>query len=314
MESHFYSFFKQNRYSLNITKTTRYHALNDFHYHVEVELIYIIEGEGTLLLGDKLLRVSGGMLILIGKNTPHMFKFDTFKYQDDLLQRGKVPLSMQLLTLHFDPNIWGDVFIKLPENGIMNSLFTQAVRGLNIEGDEKASSIELMLKLLNAPVNEHFSILIKLFNMIGTGEEHQFLAEAADIDTLNKIDEKRLSKIYIYTLNNFTRAIKLKEVADIVYMCPNAFCRYFKLRTNKSYFEFLIEIRVDYACRLLREKDYSTTVICYNSGFGNLSNFNRHFKALTGKTPLEYRKNPDNSSINIKQADFHRTLAGIYEA
>jgi AraC-like DNA-binding protein len=277
MESHFYSFFKEHRYSLNIAKATRYHALNDFHYHVETELIYIIEGEGTLLLGDKLIRTSGGMLILIGKNTPHMFKFDTFKYQDDLLQRGKIPLPVELLTLHFDPNIWGDAFMKLPENETMSALFTKAVRGINIDGDKKTRVIELMWKLPDAPAYEHFSILMNLFNTIAIGGEHQFLAEAPDIDTLN----------------NFTRAVKLKEVADIVYMCPNAFCRYFKLRTNKSYFEFLIEIRIDYACRLLREKDYSTAVICYNSGFGNLSNFNRHFKALTGKTPLEYRKNPD---------------------
>jgi AraC-like DNA-binding protein len=295
METHFYSLFKQQKNSLSITEANRYHALNDFHYHVETELIYIIEGEGTLLLGDKLIRVSGDMLILIGKNTPHMFKFDTFTYQDDLMQRGKIPLQVQLLTLHFDPNIWGDAFMKLPENETMSNLFTEAAKGLHIEGGEKKSVIELMSKLLSAPAYDHFSILMNLFNTIALGKEHQFLAETPDAETLNKTDEKRLSKVYIYTLNNFTRAVKLKDVADIVYMCPNAFCRYFKLRTNKSYFEFLIEIRIDYACRLLREKDYSTAVICYNSGFGNISNFNRHFKALTGKTPLEYRKNPGSS-------------------
>jgi AraC-like DNA-binding protein len=294
METHFYSFFKQQKKSLSITEANRYHALNDFHYHVETELIYIIEGEGTLLLGDKLIRVSRDTLILIGKNTPHMFKFDTFTYQDDLMQRGKIPLQVQLLTLHFDPHIWGDAFMKLPENETMSNLFTEAAKGLHIEGGEKQSVNELMSKLLSAPTYEHFSILMNLFNTIALGKEHQFLTETPD--------EKRLSKIYIYTLNNFTRAIKLKEVADIVYMCPNAFCRYFKLRTNKSYFEFLIEIRIDYACRLLREKDYSTAVICYNSGFGNLSNFNRHFKTLTGKTPLEYRKNPSSSRASFPYA------------
>jgi len=299
METHFYSFFKQQKNSLSITEANRYHALNDFHYHAETELIYIVEGEGTLLLGDKLIRVSGDTLMLIGKNTPHMFKFDTFTYQDDLMQRGKIPLQVQLLTLHFDPNIWGDAFMKLPENETMGRLFLEAVRGLYIEGEEKKSVIKLMSKLLSTPVYEHFSILINLFNTIAIGKERQFLTETSDADTFNKTDEKRLSKVYIYTLNNFTRTIKLKDVADIVYMCPNAFCRYFKLRTNKSYFEFLIEIRIDYACRLLREKDYSTAVICYNSGFGNLSNFNRHFKALTGKTPLEYRRNPGSSLAAI---------------
>ena len=120
-------------------------------------------------------------------------------------------------------------------------------------------------------------------------KDRKYLTTAPDHAAYNESDETRLTKVYLYTLNNFAKNIQLKEIADMIYMVPNAFCRYFKLRTNKSYFTFLMEVRIRHACKLLKENDYSVVVVCYESGFSNLSNFNRHFKRLTGKTPLEYK-------------------------
>jgi AraC-like DNA-binding protein len=291
MKTIFYPFFKENKNSFNLVESKLYHAFNDFHYHAELELIYVSEGEGTLLIGDQFEQVTTGEMILIGGNIPHMFKFDSFRFEDELMNRGKIPLPLKLITLHFEPQTWGESFLGLPENEILNLLFSNCQRGMTIKGEDQEIVRNLMLKLMNTPAYEHFSLLIRLFTTIALSTTSRFITEQPDRHEYNKIDEQRLSKIYIYTLNNFTRTIKLKEIADIIYMCPNAFCRYFKLRTNRSYFEFLLEVRINYACKLLREKDYSTVVICYNSGFGNLSNFNRHFKALTGKTPLEYRRN-----------------------
>jgi len=290
MKTIFYPFFKENKNSFNIVESKLYHAFNDFHYHTELELIYIEEGQGTLLIGNHFEQVTANSMILIGGNTPHMFKFDTFRFQNEMLNQGKIPVSLKLITLHFDPQIWGESFLSLPENSTLNQLFANCQRGMFINADDREMVKATLLKLMTAPEYEHFPLLISLFTIIATGSNSRFITSRSEKNAYNKIDEQRLSKIYIYTLNNFTRTIKLKEIADIIYMCPNAFCRYFKLRTNRSYFDFLMEVRINYACKLLREKDFNTVVICYNSGFGNLSNFNRHFKALTGKTPLEYRR------------------------
>jgi AraC-like DNA-binding protein len=282
--------FKDDTRSFSITEAGYYHALNDFHYHPELELIYIIEGQGTLLMGDHFEQLQPGMMIMTGCNVPHMFKFERIAYHNDLMKQGEIPIATKLLTLHFNPEIFGENFMGLPENKLINGLLKDALKGLMINGECKTQVLDMMGRLISAPEYEHLFLLLQLFNTIALSEEKQYITQPPDPNAYSKLDETRLTRIYLYTLNNFSRVIKLSEIAGIIHMVPNAFCRYFKLRTGKSYFEFLLEVRVRHACKLLKEKDYSIVVVCYESGFTNLSNFNRHFKLITGKTPLEYRK------------------------
>ena len=290
MKALFNRLVKSSEHAFTISEATAYHALNDFHYHPELELIYIIEGEGVLLIGDNFEQVNRDTMILVGCNVPHMFKFDTYAYQHSLMKQGKVQIPLKLLTLHFNPEILGESFMMLDENSLINDLLQQALKGILIYGDDKKTAIDLMYKITASPKYEHILLLMQLLTMLALSNNRSFITVPTDKNVYNKTDETRLTKIYLYTLNNFSRVIKLKEVADIVHMVPNAFCRYFKLRTNKSYFSFLMDVRITHACKLLKEKDYSIVVVCYESGFTNLSNFNRHFKLATGKTPLEYRK------------------------
>jgi len=290
MKANFSQFIDTEKPTFKIVEATSYHALNDFHYHDEIELTYIIEGECLLLIGDKLEQVGASTLVMTGANVPHMFKFDTYSYQNLLKREGRIDLNTRLLTLHFNPGIWGGRFLALPENNRLNMLFNDALKGLYIYNSCKETTISLMRSLMEAPDYEQLLLLMKMLTTIAISNERSFITTPPGKETYNKTDEKRLTKIYLYTLNNFSRVIKLKEIAGIVYMVPHAFCRYFKLRTGKSYFTFLMEIRINHACKLLKEHDYSIVVVCYESGFTNLSNFNRHFKLLTGKTPLEYRK------------------------
>ena len=102
---------------------------------------------------------------------------------------------------------------------------------------------------------------------------------------------KRMSDIFKYTMDNFHKEITLSEVSDIANMTPNAFCRYFKQRTTKTFVNFLIDIRIGNACKLLtKNNDLSITEISYKSGFNNLANFNRKFKSVKGVTPSDYKK------------------------
>ncbi|MGN6181934.1 MAG: AraC family transcriptional regulator [Mucilaginibacter sp.] len=276
--------------SFNIFEAGYYHALNDFHYHTELEIVYIEAGQATLLIGDHFEQLQSGDMVMIGCNVPHMFKFERFAYHNDLMKQGEIPIETKLLTLHLNPDVFGESFMRLPENKLLNTLLKDALNGLIIKGECRDQVTALMNRLLTAPNYEHILLIIQLLNVVALSNEKQSITKPPGENAYNKLDETRLTRIYLYTLNNFSRVIKLQEVADIVHMVPNAFCRYFKLRTNKSYFDFLLDVRVRHACKLLKEKDYSIVVVCYESGFSNLSNFNRHFKSITGKTPLEYRK------------------------
>ena len=142
---------------------------------------------------------------------------------------------------------------------------------------------------------ERIIILIQILHTIAEGNDNLVIAVGSGDLAINKSDEKRLNRIYQYTLNNYTREITLAEIAAIVYMVPHSFCRYFQQRTKKRYSQFLLEVRVSQACKLLTTTDYSVAVICYESGFKNLSNFNRHFKEIAGITPLDYRKAHNNA-------------------
>ena len=102
---------------------------------------------------------------------------------------------------------------------------------------------------------------------------------------------KRMSDIFQYSMENFHKEVTLHDVANIANMTPNAFCRYFKQRTNKTFVNFLIDIRIGNACKLLaKNNDLSVTEISYKSGFNNLANFNRKFKSVKGVTPSDYKK------------------------
>jgi AraC-like DNA-binding protein len=282
-------FLRKENESFVIKRSTIYHALNEFHMHPEMELLHITEGTGTLVIGEKAIAVNGGELLLIGCNVPHMFRFEREKYENPIMKHGKMAAPLNLLTLHFDPLLIADDFINLPENGLIKNLLRDARKVFIVKGTAKKGTIELMENIQIAPVHEKLILLLQLLNYVAGSDDRDYLTDTPERADFNKEDETRLTKIFLITMNRFNTRIKLKEVAEAVYMVPNAFCNYFKQKTNKTYFQFLLEVRVNYACKLLKETNYSVVMICYDSGFTNLSNFNRHFKLITGKTPFEYR-------------------------
>jgi len=282
-------FLRKDNESLVIKRSNIYHALNEFHTHQDLELLHVTEGTGTLLIGETPISIKGGELILIGCNVPHLFRFERDGFTDPIMLRGPIQLPINLLMLHFDPLLFGETFINVPENALIKQLLKKAGSGLLIEGEPKTEVLALMNNLLTAPVNERLILLLTLLNKLAANE-HKPLTDETDHMDFNRSDEARLTKIFLLTMHDFNKRIKLKTVAEAIYMAPNAFCNYFKQKTGKTYFEFLLEVRVNHACKRLRETDFSVVMICYDSGFTNLSNFNRHFKDITGKTPLEYRR------------------------
>ncbi len=292
MKDYFGQDVKTRGSTLSLATAEVYHALNSFHSHQEVELIYVHSGEGTFSIGDLSRRISSGTMILIGANVPHLFKFETNRYYDYAMKHGKTPPPLQLSTLHFDLNKLGKDFLSLPENQILLNLLAAAKSGLIIQDKTKALATQHLKLLETASDFEQIPLLLQLLNTLATYEDisHSVATKESKTITFKKIDETRLTMIYLYTMDNFYKEIKLKDIASIVHMVPNAFCHYFKSRTGRSYFDFLIEVRIEHACKLLRETNDSVNSICTDSGFSNLSNFNRYFKQQIGKAPLAYRQ------------------------
>ena len=112
-------------------------------------------------------------------------------------------------------------------------------------------------------------------------------------------DSRRVLKVKNYISKNYMDEIRLATLADIAGMSPSAFSRFFKIRTGRNLSEYIIEMRLGYASRMLVDTSQSISEICYNCGFNNLSNFNRIFKKRKGCSPSEFRENYHKTRIIV---------------
>ena len=82
----------------------------------------------------------------------------------------------------------------------------------------------------------------------------------------------------------------MHDVAGIIPMSTAAFCRFFKQKTNRTLIDFVKEVRIGHAAKLLLEGNHNVTEACYDSGYNNISNFNKHFKEVKGLSPRDFMK------------------------
>jgi len=259
-----------------------------FHSHPELELVYIKESYGKRIVGNSVEQFVPGDMVFLGSDIPHVWLNDEIYYQ------GISTLKAKAIVVYFNKEIFGPLFYELKETQKINSLFNQAVRGVSISGKTN----ELIAKKLEKLVpKKNFEIIVGLFEILS------ILSESTDLSFVNneiynpvndQIKNDRLSAVFAYVKENYKEEISLIEIAKIAHLTPTSFCRMFKLKTKKSFVEYLNEIRVSNACKLLLETDLGISEIAYECGYKTASNFNKLFKKLTGTTPKEYRKNAEN--------------------
>lgn len=249
-----------------------------WHFHPELEIVYVKEGSGKRHVGNHVSYYSGGDLIFLGPNLPH-YGFT------DRLSGNKSEIVVQM-----KKDFLGEEFLKRPEMVMIDQLFEKSRGGISFFGNTK----EEVGGRLNAMFYmNHFEKLIEFLNIL------QILAISKEFTLLNgsgislivhNQDNDRIDTIYSFVRENFTDQIQLNDIAEKVNMTVPSFCRYFKKVTNKTFTEFVNEFRIVHACKLLSEERHSITEVCYESGFNNFSHFNKLFKAKTGKNPNAYRK------------------------
>lgn len=248
-----------------------------WHFHPELELIYINNGHGKTHIGNHLSYFNNSQLLLIGSNLPHN------GFTDRLTRNGKETL------IQFKPQIFGNIFIDLPEMVEIKSLLKRAEKGIKFKRDTKN---KLGPKIENLKNYDGFNRFVKLMEIL------QGLALSQDYEILNSNgyafetkpqDSQKIDVIFKYINTNFMNQISLDEIADQASMTVPAFCRYFKKVTGKTFTKLVNEYRVVHATKLLHESQMSITDICFECGFNNFSHFNKLFKEFTGKSASKYR-------------------------
>jgi AraC-like DNA-binding protein len=257
---------------------------NVWHYHPELELHYNIKGEGVRFIGDNISNFASDEMVLLGENLPH-----TWRCKDEYFQNNPA-LNVEAMVIHFLPDCLGKYLFNLPEAYLIPKLFEKAKSGMIIHGKTKDKLAELMQTAIHATNLDRIIILLTILKTLAETDEYNLITSKNTFYQSNESETLRINKICTYTLTNYKKDISLEEVASLSNLSITSFCRYFKLMTKKTYYDFLIEIRVSHACRFLIENKLPTEMICFNCGFNNVSNFYRHFKKVTGMTPLDYKR------------------------
>ncbi len=256
----------------------------NWHFHSEYQLFTVLKGTGTRFIGDHVSPFKQGDLVFTGPDLPHVWRSDM-----EYFESNKTYWT-EGLVIYFDEHFLGNDFLSKKEVYRIRQLFLKAQRGMEIVGTAGERIIALMFDLLKASDFESILILLTLLNQLANTSEYKLLASPGYSNSLKESDTERMNYVHAYVMKNFREKITLDEVAAIANMTPTSFSRYFKTHANKTFSDFLSEIRIGYSCKLLIERKMSISQVCYDSGFNTLSNFNRQFKAITHYSPLEYKK------------------------
>lgn len=254
-----------------------------WHYHPEVELIFFIEGRCTGVIGDGFLHFEENDLVILGANFPHVLQEDR-EYAKTYPQNKPFGLIVQ-----FTENFLGNDFLRKPEMQAVSDLLRRANRGLHFKRAVVENIRPAMLKMHE--LNEARKLLSLLHILITLSESHDYeylTSKGYRFDFSH--DEERMRCINQYVFAHFADKITIKDVATVANMTETSFCRYFKTRTLKSFTQFLNEVRISYACKLLGNTDHSVTEVCFESGFNELSYFTRQFKKIMQFSPQQYKK------------------------
>lgn len=273
----------KNEHSFRLKIDVLPHIEVPWHHHPEFELFYIEKSKGSLVVGDCIDRFNDGDMIFIGPNTPHIMKNDDSYYQKD------TELHAIAWVVHFKEDSFGKEFFLLPEMQRIRKFLIKSFQGVKIEGSSKYKIIQLLKTLHSSDYSQRIIILLQILQIIAQSEDLEYLASENFVESFKQASNQKLYKIYEYVSKNFQQKIELDEAARIANMSKTAFCRFFKSKTKKTFSEFLNEMRINYARKLLAEGKLSVSQIAYECGFNSPSYFNRIFKTATGQSPLQLR-------------------------
>lgn len=267
--------------SITVSQNNYKNFLKVWHFHEELELVYIIKSTGTRFVGDSIEKFQSGEVILIGKNVPHMWLNDEAYFEENS------SLTAQAVSVHFKDNFVGKEFLSLPEMQPISHLLKKAAQGIKFNNVTDNIKNELLyLSSLNPAIK--ITRIIEILSKLEQTQHYTLLSSNGFINTFHQTENKRLNTIYEYVYQNFHTPISSKDVAELANMNASAFSRFFKTIHRKPFTRFLNEIRIGFACKMLLENKESITSIAYACGFGNISNFNRQFRIIKNESPSSF--------------------------
>ncbi|GAA4408643.1 AraC family transcriptional regulator [Nibrella viscosa] len=249
-----------------------------WHYHPEYELTYIIRSTGKRFVGDHIGSFDTGDLILIGPNLPHSYRND-----------DGITVPAEAVVVQFPAAIGETLFNTLPEAERIRQLMSRSQYGIQFNPILSQLIGRRMERLANRSGMERILDMLSILNDLSADPDFVLLASDGYEFSASEADTERMKRVLDYTLTYFRDEMRVDDVASVAGMATAAFCRYFRRRTGKSFIEYLTELRISHARKLLTQADLSVGQVGLECGFNNISHFHRQFKLQTGTTPLKYQ-------------------------
>lgn len=254
-----------------------------WHYHNHYEISFITEGSGKRIVADSMEEFHPGDLVFIGPNLPHVWIADKGS-------TGPTSRTLETVFLQFTSKILPNQLLALPEFKYIKRALDISERGIQITGQTLNEVSEIMLQLPYLNNFERMLHFFRLMDILGKSDQFNFLASEEHLKVHQKPVNKRIAVIHEYLMNHYREEVNLAKLAALVHMAKGSLCRFFKTNIGMTLFEYLNHLKVEFACKLLMDKDLSIQNVCFDSGFNNLSHFNKQFRKATGIPPTEYRK------------------------
>ncbi|CAL8899795.1 AraC family transcriptional regulator [Kocuria varians] len=258
------------------------HPLARWHHHPEVEIHLITASTGTAQIGDAVQAFSPGALYLIGSGLPHNWVSS--------LRPGETVPGRDVL-LQFHPDLVTDLARQVPDLGSLPILLDEARRGIEFTGATRDQAEEALLRIRGSREIRRFALFLELLDVLARAprKNRRTISQHVMDAPLDTAESDLYNAALVYLHARLTERFTLSDVAEHLAVSPSHLSRLFTRATGVGYSRTVTRLRVFEACRLLRHTETPIGQVCFRSGFGNQSNFNRRFHEETGMTPHEYR-------------------------
>jgi len=253
-----------------------------FHFHYDYELIFIAKSYGKLYAGNRVINFNDGDIYFFGPGLAHCF------YNDKAFIDSKQ--TAHAIVIQFKEDFLGKGFFDCAELVKIKKLLALSKAGIKVNRPDAALQ-SLFYELVESTGMRSLILLLKLMDELSVQKKSNMSFITSGMQSsFNADDPEKLETVFKYVLENYKNEVRSKKAAALAYMNEAAFCRYFKRRARKTFSQFVNDVRITHATKLLAGRDSSIAGVCFECGFNNLSYFNRQFKSIIGKTPFEYRK------------------------
>ena len=258
------------------------HGRPCFHSHPELELVFILEGYGKRIIGNKVTHYESGDMVFIGSDVPHLWLSDPVFYEQDSTRRSRV------IVMYINPKIFEPMLAFVNEFEGVKEMFQQASKGINIFGETRDVIAEKLIALSSKTGFEKANGLLQIMHLISISSDRNFI-DNKEFDAPTGQYSDRLIDVIKFIKDHLHEPISLKQVAEVACMTIPSFCRFFKNRIKMRFSQYLVDVRMTHACKLLIELDKPISEIAYMCGYNSNSHFCKVFKDHAGQSPYQYK-------------------------